>query len=88
MSESMQSTAMPSLRKKSARPPGRVMDPGNRRRTRCEQAFGGTGAAADGRPGGCVPSSTLGLATGGASRWAGKDSERPCGRQGNSVSSK
>eukprot|EP00965_Chrysotila_dentata_P148445 4901115-Pleurochrysis_carterae.AAC.1 len=88
MSESMQSTAMPSLRMRSARPPGRVMGPENRSRTRCEQAFGGTGAAVDGRPSGCVPSSTLGLATGGASRWAGEESERLCGRQGNSVSSK
>eukprot|EP00965_Chrysotila_dentata_P051328 1702130-Pleurochrysis_carterae.AAC.1 len=85
MSESMQSTAMPSLRIRSARPPGRATGPENRRRTRCEQASGGTGAAADGRPGGCVPLSTLELATGGASRWAGEDSERPCGRQGKSV---
>eukprot|EP00965_Chrysotila_dentata_P242911 6205125-Pleurochrysis_carterae.AAC.1 len=88
MSESMQSTPIPSLRRRSARPFGRAMGPENRRRTRCEQAFGEIGAAADGRPGGCAPSSTLGLATGGASRWAGEDSERPRGRQGNSVSSK
>eukprot|EP00965_Chrysotila_dentata_P261985 6214432-Pleurochrysis_carterae.AAC.1 len=84
----MQSTAMPSRRMRSARPPGRAMGPENRRRTRFEQAFGDTGAATDGRPGGCAPSSTLGLATGGASRWAGEESERPRGRQGNSVSSK
>eukprot|EP00965_Chrysotila_dentata_P253089 6211059-Pleurochrysis_carterae.AAC.2 len=74
-SESMQSTSMPPLRTRSARPPGRAIGPENRRRTRCARAFGGTGAAADGRPGGCAPSSMLGLATGGASRWAGEDSE-------------
>eukprot|EP00965_Chrysotila_dentata_P160762 5308792-Pleurochrysis_carterae.AAC.1 len=84
----MQSTPMPSLRIRSARPPGRAMGPENRRSTRCERAFSETGAAVEGRPGGCVPSSTLGLATGGASRWAGDDSERSCGRQGKSVSSK
>eukprot|EP00965_Chrysotila_dentata_P152027 5023310-Pleurochrysis_carterae.AAC.1 len=67
-SESMQSTGTPSARMRSASPPGRRMGPEKRRRTRREELCVGEGAAIDGKPGGCPPSSAPGLATGGASR--------------------
>eukprot|EP00965_Chrysotila_dentata_P230738 6197961-Pleurochrysis_carterae.AAC.1 len=67
-SESMQSTETPSARIRSASPPGRRMGPEKRRRTRCGESCVGKGAATDGNPGGCFPSSSPGLATGGASR--------------------
>eukprot|EP00965_Chrysotila_dentata_P001203 39102-Pleurochrysis_carterae.AAC.3 len=86
--ESMQSTGMPSEQMRSARPPGRRIGPENRRSMRFGEASADIGAAADGRPNGCVPSSMPGLATAGASRWAGEASERARGRHGKSVSSK
>eukprot|EP00965_Chrysotila_dentata_P168979 5579792-Pleurochrysis_carterae.AAC.1 len=64
------------------------MGPEKRRSTRFGWAPSDVAVAAFGRPGGCVPSSSPGLATGGASRWAGEASERARGRHGNNVSSK
>eukprot|EP00965_Chrysotila_dentata_P193985 6176083-Pleurochrysis_carterae.AAC.1 len=65
--------------------------PRKRRRTR-PQDDGTPGViaviATSGKPGGCFPSSALGLATGGASRWDGEVLERSEGRHGKSVSSK
>eukprot|EP00965_Chrysotila_dentata_P041263 1368839-Pleurochrysis_carterae.AAC.10 len=71
----MQSTKI--LSAQIGQPSGPADEPGKTE----EQAPGG-------RPDGCVPSSPLGLATGGASRWAGEHSDQPGGRQEKNVSSK
>eukprot|EP00965_Chrysotila_dentata_P042868 1423431-Pleurochrysis_carterae.AAC.1 len=69
-SESMQSTAVPSARTRSARLPGRWMGPENKRSTRLRAVgdSGLMGVVALGKPGGSSPLSSFGLATGSASR--------------------
>eukprot|EP00965_Chrysotila_dentata_P050875 1687453-Pleurochrysis_carterae.AAC.1 len=67
---------MPRVRISSASPPGRLMGP--EKRTRARPGGDAAGAspasrATAGSPGGCVPSSMLCAATGGASRCDGED---------------
>eukprot|EP00965_Chrysotila_dentata_P117221 3873816-Pleurochrysis_carterae.AAC.1 len=67
---------MPRVRMSSAIPSGRLMGP--EKRTRARPGEDATGASlasrtAAGRPGGCVSSSALRAATGGASRCGGDE---------------
>eukprot|EP00965_Chrysotila_dentata_P088693 2928533-Pleurochrysis_carterae.AAC.2 len=67
---------MPRARTSSASPPGRLMGPEKRMRARPgRDAVGALPASRTtaGSPGGCVPSSMLCAATGGASRCSGED---------------
>eukprot|EP00965_Chrysotila_dentata_P037072 1233618-Pleurochrysis_carterae.AAC.1 len=88
----MQSACMPRARRSSAIPSGRLMGPEKRMRARRgDEDVPGVSPesrTAAGRPGGCVPSSALRAATGGASRCGGDEWGWSRGRQGNRVSSK